>query len=502
MFFIVTPPHPKTAPKNLLEKDNLYPIVMLQKDGWNDYGYMTLCNVCVVLKPNKTPDVLGRIRIMCRGQKEGHWVFTDGPKEFRKLDSNYCSLASREFYENLIKIGEEFAFEFLNATRDVIFSPRIWKSFSDDPCFQVSLLRDKSNAIELRDYLPKMYRKSRNLVTEFTFTTKLPGTLNDPRISFDFRRTQSSTIPNRVMLLVGTNGAGKTQLLSKLAIVLSGWTEEEGIEGKEQEVSEKRINAGHVNPAPSFYGVVAISFNAFDKFEIPRGQQHARYSYTYCGIRCDDETFYTENDLINRIQKTIESMDDERRFILEETVQKVLGFQQANVFFDQAGPDRYRKMSAGQKIVLNILSHLIANLKDRTLVLFDEPETHLHPSLMTTLLTEIFLLLKKFNSFAILATHSPIIAQQIPSKSIRVISRGDESVDVTLPDIECFGESLSVISNALFETHEYERDYTSIIDKLLTANNNNPEAVESLFPDGLGSNARIYLWATAREKGE
>ncbi len=59
-------------------------------------------------------------------------------------------------------------------------------------------------------------------------------------------------------------------------------------------------------------------------------------------------------------------------------------------------------------------------------------------------------------------------------------------------------ESLSEISNALFETREYERDYTSIIDKLLKANNSDPEKVESMFPKGIGANARTYLWATAR----
>ena len=151
--------------------------------------------------------------------------------------------------------------------------------------------------------------------------------------------------------------------------------------------------------------------------------------------------------------------------------------------------------------MLNILTHLIANLRDQTLVLIDEPETHLHPSLMTTLITEVLRLLKVFNSFAIVATHSPLIAQQVSSQSVRVVARIEgDFAEVTTPEFECFGESLSMLSNRLFESREYDRDYTHLLDKLLKRRNYDPERVEKEFSGRLGSNARTYLWATAREK--
>jgi predicted ATPase len=480
-------------------EEELYPYVVLRYDNFNDYGYKTLCEVHVHHEKNLTPDELGKIRIMHFGQKKGEWVFAEGPKRFKQLDNSFCSLANFGLYDKLKSLGEDFAVQFLKAIRDAAYNSRIWNSFSKDPCFMTSLLRETSTSIEMRDVIPEMFGgNKRKLISKFTFKTSLPGVQNAPYISFDFRRRQSSTIPHRIMLLVGTNGAGKTQLLSKLAIALSGLTEEEGVEGQEKEISEKRISAGFIDPIPSFYGIVAISFNAFDRFEIPNQEHNALFSYTYCGMRRDSETLHTEKDLIDRIQTAIKYMDDDRLCILNETIKNVLGVKEAKHFFSLDVSDRYQLMSAGQRIVLNILSHLIANLKERTLILFDEPETHLHPSLMTTLLTEISMLLDKFKSFAVFATHSPIIAQQIPSQSIRVLSRQDDLVEVTMPDIECFGENLSEISNALFETREYERDYTSIIDTLLKANNNDPNIVEKLFEKGLGSNARIYLWASAR----
>ena len=171
-----------------------------------------------------------------------------------------------------------------------------------------------------------------------------------------------------------------------------------------------------------------------------------------------------------------------------------------NIFNELESSIDYRRFSAGQRIVLNILTHLISNLDDRSLVLFDEPETHLHPSLMVSLFTEIQRLIRRFRSYAIIATHSPLIAQQVATAQIRVLAREEGMVEVTTPDIECFGENLSQLSNVLFETREYQRDYTGVIDELLVRCKNDPEKVEALFENGIGTNARAYLWSKARAK--
>jgi len=483
--FVIRPP-----------EDAQYPCIILKFNNWNDYSYYTACDVFVYQSQSSPRIAVGPMKIMYRGQKEGDWVFHDGPNSFNKLNSSFCSLSSElNFYKKLNEISREFAVSFLTAMNDAVYSSRIWNDFESESCFKVSLLRDRLDLVEVRDAVQKMFRSRQRRISSFIYTVQLPGAVNEHKISFDFRR---QTIPYRLNLLVGPNGAGKTQLLAKMAIALSGITAEDALDAAEQIVVDKKIHAGTVTPTPSFYGVIAISFNAFDKFEVPIPPTNSVLSYTYCGIRKEDGTLCSENDLVQRIQNAIEGMDDKQRKILMQSFDNVLGLTDAHAFFSSDAASRYEKLSAGQRIILNILTHLIAKLRDRSLVLLDEPETHLHPSLMTTLVSELLRILKLFNSYAIIATHSPIIAQQVPSRSIRIIARVGDFVEVTKPDIECFGENLSEISNVLFETREYERDYTDIIDKLMKANNYRPESVEALFPNGIGSNARIYLWAQAR----
>ena len=196
----------------------------------------------------------------------------------------------------------------------------------------------------------------------------------------------------------------------------------------------------------------AISFNAFDKFELPKPQPGAILSYTYCGIRTIDGNLCTENDLIQSIQESVDRMDSEQRKTLSVAIKNVLGVD-LGYDMNDANANYYNRLSAGQRIALNILTHLMSNLHEKTLVLIDEPETHLHPSLMTSLISEISRLLRIFKSYAVIATHSPIIAQQVSSSSIRVMARVGDSVEVTIPDIECFQvRTYSEISNVLFES--------------------------------------------------
>lgn len=53
-------------------------------------------------------------------------------------------------------------------------------------------------------------------------------------------------------------------------------------------------------------------------------------------------------------------------------------------------------------------------------------------------------LLEEFDSYAIIATHSPLIIQEIPSKYIR-------SLTIHTPDNECFGENVTKITDDIFE---------------------------------------------------
>ena len=88
------------------------------------------------------------------------------------------------------------------------------------------------------------------------------------------------------------------------------------------------------------------------------------------------------------------------------------------------------------------------------MILFDEPETHLHPNAISSLLNTIFRLVKRFESFCIIATHSPLIIQEIPARNIFIIERENNIAFVRELERESFGENLTVITQDIFGNKE------------------------------------------------
>ena len=69
------------------------------------------------------------------------------------------------------------------------------------------------------------------------------------------------------------------------------------------------------------------------------------------------------------------------------------------------------------------MTEIIANIRYDSLIIFDEPETHLHPNAISQLINSIHSLADQFKSYCIIAPHSPIIVQGILSKNIFVINQ-------------------------------------------------------------------------------
>ncbi|MEK5757114.1 AAA family ATPase, partial [Acinetobacter variabilis] len=75
----------------------------------------------------------------------------------------------------------------------------------------------------------------------------------------------------------------------------------------------------------------------------------------------------------------------------------------------------FGQLSSGHKIVLLILTRLVETVDEATLVLIDEPESHLHPPLLSAFMSALTELLEDRNGVAIIATHSPVVVQEVPS---------------------------------------------------------------------------------------
>ena len=110
----------------------------------------------------------------------------------------------------------------------------------------------------------------------------------------------------------------------------------------------------------------------------------------------------------------------------------------------------FERLSSGHKIVVLTITRLVETVEEKTLVLMDKPEAHLHPPLLSAFVRALSDLLLNRNGVAIIATHSPVVLQEVPRSCAWKIWRSGSKVDVERPEIETFGENIEILTREVF----------------------------------------------------
>ncbi|MBK4588109.1 ATP-binding protein, partial [Enterobacter hormaechei] len=124
-----------------------------------------------------------------------------------------------------------------------------------------------------------------------------------------------------------------------------------------------------------------------------------------------------------------------------------------------------RKMSSGHAIVLLTITKLVEKAEEKTLVLIDEPESHLHPPLLSAFTRALSDLLIDRNGVSIIATHSPVLLQEIPKMCTWVINRYGKQISVARPTIETFGENVGLLTREVLRLEVENSGYHSLLKK-------------------------------------
>ncbi|PZP20393.1 MAG: hypothetical protein DI607_00160 [Sphingomonas hengshuiensis] len=495
---------------------NRYPYAVLVQDNWDDYGYRSTFQVTLHLSSTEVFE-LGNIKIIQANSTGG---YTEMPRRpFEQLPVGYASLgADLEYYETIYKLGREVFRPYFEGLRDVAFDDEAKASVEDTEGYRVSMLRFGGAERTIADAArllraPTLPTRRRSAGFRVKFKTRVARDSNHFTVEFDFRRR--GRLPNRINALIGYNGTGKTRLLSNLAIVASGY----GYSTKEDLL---RNAAGRfVGTAPPFKTVVVVSYSAFDTFVIPGQNQVEKdrlqdegelFGYVYCGLRersddaPDGEQTYRlrtpaeiQGEFLSALSRVREA---DRQQELLEVLKPLLrdpSFQRIGLtqlyanHNDDDIAELFHDLSSGHKVVLKIVTELTAHISgsEPTLVLIDEPETHLHPPLLAAFLKSVRACLEAFDGYAIIATHSPVILQETPSKYVRVLRRAADQNRIVAPSIETFAETIGVITQEVFNLGDGSTDWHETLKTL--ARRNSLEEIEEMFGVRLGFAARSYV---------
>lgn len=458
----------------------------LKRDKWDDWSKYCTQFYLVLVSPDGTMHDIGSVKIGELGLKP-HSAGSDIPAKHRRpnlpsnfewLDKQFFSVGQdEEYYANLSNLGDEIREQVLGGLRDVAFDEESWDKAKDEYVMTESLLRAVTRSTVEGQFRRMAHGDAR--LTHYEFSYSPPKRLGDgaPPFILNFFVDPESPIPTNVHVLIGRNGVGKTRLLSLMTKALVAKDALAKQSGK-FELNERGINIG------DFANVVAVSFSAFDEAELLPERNSAADSigFSYIGLRgwADDSPTASikpkspamlATEFVNSLQECRIGARRRRWIDVITTLQSdpVFKAAQLTTMIDSDKEERgeilktFKALSSGHKIVLLTLTRLVEKVEERTLVLIDEPEGHLHPPLLSAMTRAISELLVKRNGVAIVATHSPIILQEVPKSCTWIIDRTLSVSKAERPSIETFAESVGILSREVFQLELAQAGYHRIL---------------------------------------
>jgi ABC-type cobalamin/Fe3+-siderophores transport system ATPase subunit len=247
----------------------------------------------------------------------------------------------------------------------------------------------------------------------------------------------------------------------------------------EKEDGEKRIGISRNLPAKDSISSILKAFSDDHKFNFMpnwKSKIDTIWSVLQPAIDFDLLGFEIKKDIenieflpelpdyiIDKEKKYI-SIDDNIYQMMQDWGIKItdsISFE-AGVVFLKGG--KKVEISSGQRLFCYIVLNVVGQIRNDSLVVIDEPELFLHPTLEIEFISLLKQVLKAFNSKAILATHSLTIAREIPANCIHVYRRYEGEMEVEHPPFETFGGNVQRISSYVFGDKSVSKPFDVWLD--------------------------------------
>ncbi|OMI89100.1 hypothetical protein BSZ07_13570 [Streptomyces sp. M1013] len=485
------------------------PGAYLLPDQWDDFGFQTLFELRVRLTQGGRILKMGRLRIAHPGMQSDELpgIFATRDQlddEFERLPQGYFSLGVDDsYYENLNDLPNASRHNILRGLNDLAYNTQLWRRVRHSPVLKNSVMRGVENREAELDRLAKIaYGRARTVQYEWHFEVKPIGASNS--IDLCFNVDPHSDPPSNVYALIGRNGAGKTRILHQLA-------------GKVSRSATRISDMSDDVVAPM--NVVAVSFSAFDTLFASDAKTSTLLPFRYVGLHASEKHGTILKSDVDQKREFLESFEvcmiGARRQLWLQAMQTLnyagSGFlegrenfllqvsqeESTNEVMGEA-EELLGELSSGHRMVYQTMTHLVASVTERTLVLIDEPETHLHPPLLSALVKSISDLLRDRNGMALLATHSPVVLQEIPRKCTFMLRRHGRRIRADHPEIETWGENVGDLTRAVFHLEVTETGYYRRLAEMVDAGATYEDIIDRF--NSIGTEARALLRAMIAER--
>jgi predicted ATPase len=450
---------------------------LLLEDDWDDwFTYSTKYHLFYYDSSGKRLRI-GSVKIGQRRMKSGQRRPNLDPS-FSSLDERFFSLGQEsEYYEELVKLGLDGSV--LSNLNDIVQNNEIFRKVRLEDVTRTSLLRSVKEATILGEFTRILVGAAPLTPYNFRYTgPKQLSTKHQP-IELDFHVVPGSNPPSNIHVLIGRNGIGKSFLLN--AMIRALVTDDESVDDNGV-FRDEDILAAEEN---LFSAVVSVTFSAFDKFEPLTDRQVTRegVSYAYVGLKNkrrsknedpgvkDITALAREFSLsaqqcvsdsrLRRWQRALDMLESDPIFKIARISELAeIGDIEE---FKKTAASIFRDLSSGHKIVLLTVTKLVELVIERSLVILDEPEAHLHPPLLSAFVRALSDLLYNRNGVAIIATHSPVVLQEVPSSCVWLLERHNTLMVANRPEAETFAENVGILTHRIFGLEVEEAGFYNLL---------------------------------------
>jgi ABC-type multidrug transport system ATPase subunit len=322
--------------------------------------------------------------------------------------------------------------------------------------------------------------------------------------------------PTNIHVLIGRNGVGKTHMLNNMSRALID---------KEPDENKVGIFECVTDDKSSFANLVSVTFSAFDPFEpLPnRKDRLDGLPCAYVGLKRPGKTkngsplppktpeklseefgasvlVCSQGARLSRWRRALQMLETDPIFRALD-VATLADDTQTEKEIRFAARRLFGKLSSGHKIVLLTITRLVETVEERTLVLLDEPEAHLHPPLLSAFVRSLSDLLVNRNGVAIIATHSPVVVQEVPTSCVWKIRRSGHVVAAERPDIQTFGENVGILTREIFGLEVTDAGFHRLLRESVQSTDTLEQALKK-FDGELGGEARALIRALVLNRGD
>lgn len=483
----------------------------LRTDNWDDWFQFSTMYVLVIADAGGVQHQIGEVKIgqisMAREQRRPNL-----PEAFDELNENFFSVGQDDsYYENLGQLGGGWRDRVLTSLRDVAASQLNWERALKENVTRISLLRSVTPTTVEGQFRRLAQGGARLSSYNFSYRAPRPVASSVLPMTLSFDVNPESSPPTNIHVLIGRNGVGKTRLLNFMTRALV-----------EPEASARQLGAFESSDDQSrsaFANVVSVTFSAFDPFDpLPeKRDKTASIQYSYIGLKRSSNTGQgvgtpkspemlsrefvkgvktcIKGARLARWQRALRTLEADPIFqeadvsaLAEHDADEPL---QANDEIDKLGSEAnalFTRLSSGHKIVLLTITRLVETIEERSLVLLDEPEAHLHPPLLSAFVRALSDLLVNRNGVAIIATHSPVVLQEVPRSCVWKLRRTGAEASAERPEVETFGENVGVLTREIFGLEVTQSGFHKMLAAVVEQEDSFPGVVQR-FEGQLGSEA-------------